>query len=457
MKLQEFFNEQKHTNFTDVDKLDLYQSILYKKTKKASLKRFSFVPAKYAVYTMIFVFLLFGIYGVYFINNGSFQDYNRFSIIKNGTNTANADYIAQVIDAKGNFYIEHDGVLTKTNNIGNGDTILIKEWAQLAFEINSGAQSKIIGPAKLIIQQTHNENYKLNLVYGDFITMEGNERKVQNIELTINDITLKQEDKTQPLSFEFIKDGENQIIKNNGANIIVTKSNGADKTTNMGNKQVLAIQENDIKLFANFDNFSKAVENKDISQTFALATPETKEIVISWAETSEVSLLNLLSTTTVVDANPEVTKDINETLSDGKKILDPKQDEKISASLYTPFFMEDIKEIEAGFVAANETSFTEAFNALERKIIAVYQTFGLEYTKQAGDATQKLQGLKAAIATLEKQSTTTYNVPPTYTESLQTITKNLGNIITKGYGSSMPQKATETIETAEIETAEKVQ
>lgn len=127
MKLQEFFNEQKHTNFTDVDKLDLYQSILYKKTKKASLKRFSFVPAKYAVYTMIFVFLLFGIYGVYFINNGSFQDYNRFSIIKNGTNTANADYIAQVIDAKGNFYIEHDGVLTKTNNIGNGDTILIKE------------------------------------------------------------------------------------------------------------------------------------------------------------------------------------------------------------------------------------------------------------------------------------------------------------------------------------------
>jgi hypothetical protein len=121
------------------------------------------------------------------------NDGNIFN--KEGINTAQADYIAQVIDAQGNFYIEHDGVLTKTNNIGNGDTLLLKEGAQLAFEINSGTQSKIIGPAKLIIQKTHDENYKLNLVYGNFIKMEGNERKTQNIELAINDLTVKQEEK----------------------------------------------------------------------------------------------------------------------------------------------------------------------------------------------------------------------------------------------------------------------
>lgn len=137
---------------------------------------------------MIFVFLLFGMYGVYFMNDG-----NIFN--KEGINTAQADYIAQVIDAQGNFYIEHGGILTKTNNIGNGDTLLLKEGAQLAFEINSGTQSKIIGPAKLIIQKTHDENYKLNLVYGNFIKMEGNERKTQNIELAINDLTVKQEEK----------------------------------------------------------------------------------------------------------------------------------------------------------------------------------------------------------------------------------------------------------------------
>jgi hypothetical protein len=108
--------------------------------------------------------------------------------------------------------------------------------------------------------------------------MEGNERKEQNIELAINDITLKQADETQPLSFEFVKDGANTVIKNNGADLVVTKSNGTEKTTTMTNNQVMAIQQNDIQLFANFDNFSEAVAEKDISQTFSLTTPEEMTI-----------------------------------------------------------------------------------------------------------------------------------------------------------------------------------
>ena len=127
MKLQEFFDTQKHTNFTDVDKLDLYQNFLYKKTKKTTIKRSSFVHAKYFIYSMIFVILMIGVYGVYFINNNNLQDYNWFAIRSNITNTAQADYIAQVIDFNGNFFIEHNGVLVQTNNIGNGDTILLKE------------------------------------------------------------------------------------------------------------------------------------------------------------------------------------------------------------------------------------------------------------------------------------------------------------------------------------------
>jgi hypothetical protein len=108
MKLQEFFNTQKDINLTDVDKLDLYQSILYKKTKRPSLKRTSFVHAKYFLYTMVFAILMLGMYGVYFVNDGNLQDYNRFTIKSNGTNTVQADYIAQVIDVKGNFFIEHN-------------------------------------------------------------------------------------------------------------------------------------------------------------------------------------------------------------------------------------------------------------------------------------------------------------------------------------------------------------
>ena len=144
MKLQEFFDTQKNIHLTDIDKLDLYQSILYKKTKQRSIKRLSFVHAKYFIYTMVFAVLILGTYGVYFINNSTIEDNNRFAIKTNGTNTVQADYIAQVIEVKGDFFIEHNGNLVTTNNIGNGDTILLKKDAQLVFEINSGTQSKII-------------------------------------------------------------------------------------------------------------------------------------------------------------------------------------------------------------------------------------------------------------------------------------------------------------------------
>ena len=100
MKLQEFFDTQKEIHLTDIDKLDLYQNVLYKKTKKTSLRRSSFVHAKYFVYTMIFAVLILGTYGIYFINNDNLKDYNRFTIKPNTTNTVQADYIAQVIDVK---------------------------------------------------------------------------------------------------------------------------------------------------------------------------------------------------------------------------------------------------------------------------------------------------------------------------------------------------------------------
>jgi len=309
MKLQEFFNQQKQASFADIDKLDLYQNILYKQTRKSSTKRMSFIQAKYFVYMTIFVFLLIGVYGMYIFNGGNIQDNGRFSVIKNTSNTVQADYIAQIIEAKGNFFVEHNGVLTKTNNISNGDTILLKEDTELLFEIDNGTQSKIIGPAKLVVQKTPNESYKLNLIYGDFIAMEGKEQKTQTIELAINDITIKQEDITQPVNFKFIKEGSNQIFQNNGANIIVTKSNGNEKATTISKEQVVSIQHNDIKIFANIDSFTKAIQNKNISQTFSMSEEETS--TQEKKDTETLSLLSLLTKISPISENrEEVTQEL---------------------------------------------------------------------------------------------------------------------------------------------------
>ncbi len=452
MKLQEFFNTQKNTSFTDIEKLDLYQNILYKKTKKTSLKRYSFVHAKYAVYTMVFAILIFGLYGVYF-NNGNLRDYNRFTIQSPNTNTAQADYIAQVIDVKGNFFIEHNGVLATTNNIGNGDTILLKEDTQLVFEINSGAQSKIIGPAKLIIQKTTAENYKLNLIYGNFIQMEGNNKTPQTIELAINDITVKQQDKTQPLNFKFVKNGKNQIFQNNGANIIVTKTNGTSKTTTISNNQVVAIQNNDIKIFANISSFTKAIQQKDISQTFSLNNiqGETENSGTIANEKQEDILLSLLNSPQIGEKSDEIIQNISSVLSDEKKILEPAQEEKINSNLYEWFYAPELKALEEAFTNGEEKVFDSAFTKIEKRIQSIYQSLNSNYTKVSGEPTQKLTALKSAITTLVDKINSQYNLPPKHISNLQSIAKSLTSTITKWYGSTAHQAAT----TGEVDTSTK--
>jgi hypothetical protein len=53
---------------------------------------------------------------------------------------------------------------------------------------------------------------------------------------------------------------------------LISKTDKNNKTTqtSLENKQVLAIQKNDISLFDNREKFAKAVQNKNISQTFKL-------------------------------------------------------------------------------------------------------------------------------------------------------------------------------------------
>lgn len=455
MKLQEFFNTQKNINCTDIDKLDVYQNILYKKTKKLSLKRASFVYTKYAVYMTISVIFLVGMYGMYIFNSGNFEDYNRFAIIKNQTNTVQADYIAQVIDIKWNFFIEHDGILTKTNNISNGDTILLKEDTQLVFEIDKGTQAKIIWPAKLIVQKTPNENYKLNLVYGDFIQMEGKEQKSQSIELAINDITIKQENKELPINFKFIKEGNNQIFQNNGANIIVSKHNGTNKSTTISKEQVMSIQNNDLKIFANVDSFSKAMQTKNVSQTFTLTEEETKDQKIKDQET--ISLLSLLNKTTTINENSEkVTQEITSVLGDEKKILDPEHDDKINNNLYVDFYTPELKELEKAYKEGNLATFNSVYTKIEKRIQNVYLSLNQSYTKNNKEAKEKLQNLISNIKHIQNILTTEYTVPPTYNENLKIIENTINDYIQKDFGSEKPQE-NEKIEKIEKPNAEKIQ
>lgn len=406
MKLNEFFQTQKNTTFTDVDKLELYQKFLYKKTASSPVKRFSFVHARSFVYSIVAAVLVLWMYGTYFISNTS-----QFA-----TNLVQADYIAKVVSFNGDFSIEHGGVMSQTKDISNGDTIILDKSAEIVFEISSGTKSKIIWPAKLTIQKVSEDTtkYKLNLIYGDYIQMEGNSIP-QNIELAIDDILIKQADKTQPINFQFVNEGKGHIIKNNGASLVVTK-NGDTTKTQIRNNQVLAIQKSDITLFQSWWEFSKAMQKGEVSQTFAVNTSKYEDIKTNVVDnqsgetTSEETTLSFMAllapeaTEQITEETPteDISKDIA-TLIDQKKIISPEQRSSLNGFSLS-------NEMEDAYNA--KLAGTDATAKIKAKVKQMYSAFDIEYPEGS---------LSSNITNLSKILQSEFTIPPTYIANLNTL------------------------------------
>ena len=434
MKLNDYFSQQKTQQFSDIDKLELYQKFLYKKNQWSPIKRFRFVHAKSFVYSVFATILIIGTYGVYFFNTSI--DSPWFTISSN-RNTAQADYIAKVVEFNGNFSIEHQGEILQTQNIGNGDSILLKSWSEMSFEINSGTKSKIIGPAKLTLQQitdSKETKYRINLIYGDFIQMEGNQTP-QNVELAVNDMLIKQADKNKPVNFQFINNWNNHIIKNNGSALLVTK-NGNSKDTQINNKQVLAMQDNDITLFKDRDTFTREMKKGNVSQTFALATNSVKTTVknSSGDDNTPISFMQLLNdeegnTPSDTTSNTEtISKDIASMIGASKQVLNPAQNTKLWGTLYGGFLLEDISSTYIARVEGDTAAYNTNFQKIEERIQQLYTSFDLKYPGK----------LSTAIPSLITTLLADYEVPPKYIHNLQALQWRLA-IISKAWIASVPK------------------
>lgn len=407
MKLNEFFQTQKTQSFTDVDKLELYQKFLYKKTAVSPIKRFSFIHARSFVYSMIAAVLVLGTYGTYFISTTS-----PFT-----SNLVQADYIAKVISFNGDFSIEHGGKLSQTKDISNWDTIILNKWAEMAFAINSGTTSKIIWPAKLTIQKVSEDTtkYKLNLIYGDYIQMQGT-NVPQNIELAIDDILIKQSDKTKPLDFQFVNEGKGHIIKNNWASLVVTK-NGDTTKTQIKNNQVLAIQKSDITLFQSRGEFSKAMQKGEVSQTFAVNTSTVKTSIIDnqtgeKTENAALSFIALLAPENdkkTIEENTDIISQDIAAVIDQKQILSEEQNAILRGTLWAYFLNNEMSEAYNAKLAG-----TDATSRLRSKIKQIASAFDLTLTDGS---------LSNSISILSQSLQKKFSIPPTYITNL-TILNN---------------------------------
>ncbi|MEI7558044.1 MAG: hypothetical protein WCJ45_04390 [bacterium] len=74
--------------------------------------------------------------------------------------------------------------------------------------------------------------------------------------------------------------------------------------------------------------------------------------------------------------------------------MDPEYDEQVNSSLSIEGITQEFKTIEEGFVAGDVKIFETAFSKLEKRILTVYQSFSTDYTKTAGDPTQRMKTLQ---------------------------------------------------------------
>jgi hypothetical protein len=156
------------------------------------------------------------------------------------------------------------------------------------------------------------------------------------------------------------------VIKNNGSKLIVMNQDSQNKT-NLNNKQVLAIQGNDVSLFDSFDKFAKAINNKDLSQTFSLAlnTLSTDDVKLATTKqsvdtneatpTARIAMFKPLVDTEILsiadtDEEEQAIPTLTAVAPTNQKAIPTPEQTNILENKFTPkFVQEDLQEVSIAY------------------------------------------------------------------------------------------------------------
>jgi len=388
MKLKDYFQNKQEFQLTETDKLALYEKILSQQKKK-SLSRM--VKVKYFVYWLILFVLLFGIYWVYFDVD---WDINWIAL-QNPINQANADYIAKVVSFNGTFYIQHDWKLTKTSNISNWDNVILKKWSEIVFDIDSWTKAKLTWPARFSLAQDES-GYQLLISEWDFVHMESIESKSAPVEISMWDFKVSSEKDTNIL----ITKADNEYkVNNQWWDIKVTK-NG--KETQVKTKELVAINENDITLVQNVEQFQTAFVEQKINQTF--------EIKDTTPENLTDSLVKELATWTVKIENTWLATEL--------WIIDTKQipSESQTKSMYDTLDKSSLSRIFENMWKAKKMwdlkEYKSWMNQLNTKIQNIYKAFNLK---------DQSANTKDSITSLISKLDSAYHIPEYQLEKMKVL------------------------------------
>lgn len=179
------------------------------------------------------------------------SEYRAFFAQKNpsGISTVRAGYIAEILEFNGDYLIEKEGKTFQNSVLFDGDLITLKDNAKIIFNINNHLKTEIQGPAKFTISQISDGKYRLYLMEGDFLKIDGQE-DTDALQLETQEMTIETS-KDEKIALELSKKGKKTELKNHGATLLVKSKKSSLATlatapTKLESEKLLTMQENDI-------------------------------------------------------------------------------------------------------------------------------------------------------------------------------------------------------------------
>jgi len=407
MKLKGYFQHYKHMELSPTEKFSLFEKIMEQKfapQKPGLLSRILYAKTlRYSIATFLIVAWAYG--ANIFRNDIAFF---AWSLLIQDSNVAQAWYIAKIVDFQWAFYIEHKGKNIISTAINAGDIVTLKKGTKITFNIDEKTQGTVVWPAQFEIQEEKNTNlkqsiYKLNIIRGDFVQIASiNDTTEQNIDISIQDITVRQRIGQTASRYTITKKGSQHIVNNQGASLLVAT---ADNQKTISSKQTLAVANNDITLIEDEKIIASAINNGDVSQTVNIADskPNTEDIELA-------ALLTEVTTDTTIDTST-MSLSMAKISDQNKKIVPtPEQNTQIQSALNSKFLMSNMQSI------FTNPGNTKAIQQVADKLTSVAKALDIKIQTRAS-----LESIASSASELANQLETRYFISPNSIANLRAI------------------------------------
>lgn len=374
MLIQDYFKNIQSYKLSDAQKNRLYERILSKtqNTSRTNIFTRTSFFSKVVWYAVLLILIGLSIYIPYLWQNHTNDSQNGAVL---------ADYIANIVQAKGAFSITSDWRKIDWNNIRNGDTIVLASGGSLVFHVNEQIEGKITWPASFVIYR-QGSGYAISMIQGDYIEVSTISETTPELAVisSNNKVTTKSKAGDK---YHFVVSTKNdtQLVLNKASNdISVTSSESPSwpKTTLVAWKSsVIVGPEGNITLAEN-QLFATTKAKQDNS------APITKE-----EDSYENSFFNELLATTVSPKETNESKismvartiwDASSDLKEGEsndKPISTIDRKSLRNNLLPQFVWVDLKYLTYYYLNWQQLEYQRSFDAFLQRIQRTYTALGV--------------------------------------------------------------------------------